>query len=164
MGRTQASTTTVRDALEYLGLLVALAWLGRGALIHFTSIALGGSSEWATTFAAGVWSMLPYLFRDLLLGAFVMINGQIIEHSGLGVLVASGDFVADSANLFYVLLSNIDPFAVWHLILLTVGIRIATDLPKARAAILSILTWLVILALKLVPGLLSQLVTGRLAG
>jgi len=148
-----------------VGLAVAaLGWVLRGTVVHFSSMAAGGTSHWGATFAVCLWSMVPFFVRDLLQAAYVLVSKQVIEHQGLAFLVASGDLLKDGRNLVYALLGNLDPFAVWHIVLLGIAIGVATKLGRAKAAIIALLIWAVFVGVKLVPVLIGGAVMGRLGG
>ena len=142
----------------------ALGWVLRGGIVHLSSLAAGAASVWSSTYAACVWSMVPFAARDLLQTAFVVIKQSTIEHKGLSFLVASGDWLADSGDTVYVLLSNIDLFALWHLLLFASAISVSTKLGRTKGAIMALLVWGVFLALKLVPAIIGRAVTGGMMG
>jgi len=160
MTQTQFLITAAGTSL----VLGALGWVLRGTVVHFTSLALGGASTWGSTFAVGVWSMIPFFVRDLVQTVYVMVNGQIIEHAGLSFMVASGDMAKDGQNPLYALLANTDPFALWHIVLLAVAIVAATRLSRIKATILAVVVWGLILALKLLPVVVGGALMGRFTG
>jgi len=135
--------------------VAALGWVARGAVVHFSSMAAGGISTWGATFAACVWSMLPFFVRDLVQTAYVLVNEQVIEHQGLAFLVASGDLVKDSRNILYALLTNVDPFALWHVVLLAIAIAVATKVSRAKAGVMAVIVWGVFLGIKLLPAVIG---------
>lgn len=144
--------------------MMALGWVARGAVSHFSSMALGGESAWAPTFAVGVWSMIPFFFRDLVQIFWVLINGQSIAHQGLSFLVATGDVLADSTNMLYVALAQIDLFTLWHIALLGIGLAVATKVGRTKGFVLAALIWLVFTGLRLLPTLLATSLTQSLMG
>ena len=144
--------------------LGAVGWLLRGALLHFGSMAAGGTSVWFSTYAAGVWSLVPYVIRNVVQAVYVASSGGLIDHAGLSVLVASGDWLADAQNPMYVALSQVDPFVLWHLILLTAGLGAAAKVSPAKAATLAILAWALFAAIKIGLALLGASLGGGLLG
>ena len=166
--RSRAQDTTVQRLMLMGGgvalIMMALGWVLRGTIVHFTSMALGGRSAWAATYAVGVWSMLPYFVRDVVQIIYVLVQKQVPQHAGLSFLVASGDWLKDSQSVTYSLLSNADPFALWHLLVFAVAISVATKVGQAKGAILAIIIFALFLGLKLVPVLLSSAVTGQFMG
>jgi len=145
----------------WIGGLVAIAmgaigWLTRGTLIHFGSMALGGVSAWGSSFAVGVWSLLPFFVRDIVQVIYVAVNGKVIEHQGLSFLVASGDMMQNARNLRYAALAQLDPFVLWHLVLLTAGIAVATRMGRGRAFALALLITAAFIGTRLLPVLLTR--------
>jgi hypothetical protein len=145
-------------------LLMVLGWLLRGAVLHFSSMALGGLSGWGSTFAVGVWSMLPFFVRDIVQAIYITTSKQLIEHQGIAFLVSSGNWLQDSRNLAYAALSNVDLFALWHIILLGIGVSVATKVSRTKGLVLAVIVWAVFLGLKLIPVAIGKAVGGGLAG
>lgn len=143
---------------------MALGWVARGALVHFGSMVLGGMSTWGAAYACSLWSMVPFFVRDLLLTALFVTRGRLAEQMGLSFMVSSGDWLRDSRSIPYALLSNVDPFTVWHLFLLALAIVAATRLGRGRAVFLAVVVWAVLTAVKLVPVAIGAAVTGGMAG
>jgi hypothetical protein len=151
--------TTPRYWLTTLGIglpLAALGWVIRGAVVHFSSMAMGGASTWSATFAVTAWAHFSFVVRNLLQAGYVRWGGALIEHQGISFLVAESDWLANSRNLAYSALAQIDPFVLWHLALLTIGIAVATRLSRGKAAVLAIIVWAVFLGVSLVPTLIGR--------
>ena len=162
-----APMTVQRYLLTGIGAIVvtgALALVARGAMAHFASMAAGGNSVWGPTFAATTWSMLPFFLRDLLQATFVLTQKRLIEHQGLSFLVASGNWLQDSGNVLYAALSQVDLFALWHIVLLGVGISVATRLGRRSGLLLAIVIWLVMLGVSLFPVVLGRALGGGALG
>ncbi len=143
---------------------MALGWVARGALVHFGSMALGGVSTWGSAFACALWSMVPFFVRDLLLTALYAVQGRVVEQMGLSFLVSSGDWLRDSRSVPYALLSSVDPFAIWHLVLLALAIVAATRVGHGRATFLAVVIWAMLTAIKLVPVAVGAALTGGMVG
>lgn len=143
---------------------MAIGWVARGALAHFGSLALGGVSSWGPAFATALWSVVPFAVRDVLMTTIFVVRGRLVEQMGLSFLVSSGDWLRDSRSIPVALLSNIDPFMIWHLALLTLGIAAATRMSRGRAAFLAIAIWAILAAIKLVPVAVGAALTGQMVG
>jgi hypothetical protein len=164
--RDRAKPTTASSLMLMGGatalVVMALGWVGRGAIVHFSSVAMGGHSKWASSFAVSVWAMVPYVVRDLVQAVFVLLNHQVVQHAGLGFLVTTGNWLQDSRSMVYSLLSNTDPFALWHLVLLGIGISVATQVGRVKGFMLGLVIFAVFLGLKLLPVALQVAVGGQL--
>jgi hypothetical protein len=65
-----------------------------------------------------------------------------IARTGLNVLTS----VADSGIVWYTLLSLIDPFYVWLVVLLTIGLVVLANMKSIKAFIISLIFWTIIIA------------------
>ena len=141
-----------------IGGLVTLAviWLLSAGILYFLGLVAGGEASFAQSFAILAWSWLPYSLRNLVMAAYVAYSGQLINQ-GLSFLVATGDQTKDAANWLYSLLSQIDLFYLWHLILVVVGLATVGRFSKAKATIVGLIYLAVTTALSLVPTLIGTL-------
>jgi hypothetical protein len=148
----------VMAAFSIVGGLIALAviWLLGGGVLYFLGLVAGGEANFAQSFAILTWSWLPYALRNLILAAYVAYKGQMINQ-GLSFLVATGDQIKDAANWLYVLLSQIDLFYLWHLVLVIVGLAAVGRLSKTKASIVGVIYLAATTGLSLVPTLLGAM-------
>jgi hypothetical protein len=143
-----------------IGGLVALAviWLISAGVLYFLGLVAGGEAGFAQSFAILAWSWLPYALRNLIMAAYVAYRGELINQ-GLSFLVATGDQTKDAANWLYGLLSQVDLFYLWHLILVIVGLAAVGRFSKTKATIVGLVYLAVTTALNLVPVFISTLVS-----
>jgi hypothetical protein len=148
----------VMAGFSIVGGLVALAviWLLGAGVLYFLGLVAGSEANFGQSFAILTWSWLPYALRNLVLAAYVAYKGQMINQ-GLSFLVATGDQIKDAANWLYGLLSQIDLFYLWHLILVIVGLAAVGRLSKTKATIVGVIYLAVTTALSLVPTLLGAM-------
>jgi hypothetical protein len=152
------TSPSMMAAFSIIGGLVALAvtWLLGAGVLYFLGLVAGGEANFAQSFAILVWSWLPYALRNLVLAAYVAYSGQLISQ-GLSFLVATGDQAKDTANWLYSLLSQIDLFYLWHLILVIVGLAAVGRLSKTKATIVGLVYLAATTALSLVPVFIGSL-------
>jgi FtsH-binding integral membrane protein len=62
------------------------------------------------------------------------------------------------------LLSNVDPFMVWHLVLLALAISASARLGRGRGAVLAIAIWAILTGLRLIPVAIGAALTGQMTG
>jgi len=72
------------------------------------------------------WASLPFLIRDVLRIMFMLIVGHSITSPGLSGFAGSAAFWAQ-------LLTRVDIFFIWSIVLLVIGFGIGDSLPKAKA-------------------------------
>jgi hypothetical protein len=124
-----------------LGLFVG--WLVHAGVLHVVALALGGQNRFSQMFSVVTWTGFPGLVRQTLQTATIVASGQIIVNHGLSGLVATGNLRQDSTNLVYALLSGIDIWLVWELLLLTIGVALAARFARRKAAALVVGYWAV---------------------
>lgn len=101
-------------------------WLLLAALLHFGSTLLGGRGSMQSALNVVAWAGLPFALRDLLRIVFMLSAGHAIISPGLSGFAATPGFVAQ-------LLTRLDIFLIWNIILLVIGFGIADSLPRTKA-------------------------------
>jgi hypothetical protein len=134
-----------------------LTWLFRGAVLFLISYLFGTDNRYAQVVTLVVWSWLPFALRDLLQAVYVVVTGQLPINRGLSFLVASGDQVQNAGNLAYGLLSQMDPFLLWHLVLVAVGLAVSTRCTRLQTAVGTVGYWALTALVGLAPTLLGML-------
>jgi hypothetical protein len=141
--------------LGILGLIVT--WLLRGVVLFFISYLFGTEYKYKQMVTLVLWSWWPFALRDLVQAVYVLINGQLVTNRGLSFLVASGDQVQDAGNAVYGLLSQVDLFLVWHLLLVAVGLAVTTRSTTFKTALGTVAYWALTALVGLAPTLLGSL-------
>ena len=72
------------------------------------------------------WASLPFAVRDILRIIFMLAAGHAIVSPGLSGFITTPGFVAQ-------LLTRLDLFLIWQVILLVLGFAISDGLPRAKA-------------------------------
>ena len=89
---------------------ILLGWLLRAALLHLTSMALGGRQSFGAVYRASVWASFPLLLRSSVQLVYTLVGGGMIAGAGLSGLVAASpatDSVAQTApSILSILLSR----------------------------------------------------------
>ncbi len=120
---------------------VVVGYFARGLLLFLLSLALGGQATFKQVFRAGVWATLPLAIRNLVQGMVVVITGAI-PISGLSGVFGGGPPGGSSA-LLSSLLSEIDIYTVWSLILIAAAVVVTAKLSRLKGAVVSLLSWLI---------------------
>jgi hypothetical protein len=152
--------------------VLVVGWLVWAGALYLAGLALGGRSAFGQMFRMVVWVWLPYALRGLLQTVYVLASGQLITNPGLSGLVQENrpisEIVAAPPGLGQMLLvaflSRIDLFLVWNLILLVIGVTVATRLPRRKAALVTLGVWLLLTAVSLLPVLVGGLFAQQFAG
>lgn len=154
------SSTAMTTIFPGISALIGL-WLGwfiLGGVLHLVLTLLGSRSTTITAYNLAGWASLPFVIRLCVQIGAMLINQRLISSPGISGFIAS-----DSVGVWMfirVLLSMVDIYLIWQVVLLVVG---ATSTPgltriKAWGGVLSAV--LVLLALSSLPGFIF----GQLSG
>jgi len=135
---------------------MALGWVLAAGILYFGSLIAGEDLHFGSVFAIMPWAWLPFALRSFVQGAWIAWQGRLITTPGLSGLVATGDQMQDARNLVFTLLSQIDLFAAWHLVLIYAGLRGLTRMRPSKAAWLTATYAAISLAVRLVPALIGR--------
>lgn len=103
-----------------------LGWLLLAGLLHFGSTLLGGRGSMQSALNIVAWASLPFAVRDLLRIIFMLTAGHAIVSPGLSGFMSAPGFIAQ-------LLTRLDIFLIWHVILLVIGFALTDGLPRGKA-------------------------------
>jgi hypothetical protein len=112
-------------------LKVWVGWLVVGATLHLFLTLLGSRGTMASMMNLVAWAGLPFAVRDVVRSAYILIGHRLIQATGLAGLLPSD---AGSGTLFAVgLLSLVDLYLFWHIVLLVLAARAEIDPGQRRA-------------------------------
>ncbi len=130
-----------------------VGWLLLGALLHFGSTLLGGRGFMQGALNIVAWASLPFAVRDLLQIVFMLFVRHPIVSHGLSGFVATTGFVSQ-------LLTHLDIFLFWNVVLLIFGFGIADSLPRTKAVTGVLVVMLLVLLAQAGLGTLSASLSG----
>lgn len=131
-----AGTSTVTTLLGYLL---------RGLLVLVLGLVLGGRASFKQVFRMGVWTTLPFVIRNAIQLIATAVTGRIPVSGLAGLAFGAGGV----SPVLAVILSNIDIYLIWSLILLGVGVAATTQLSRIKSAVVALGYWLVTIAASL---------------
>src|SRR5262249_54870322 len=88
-------------------------WLILSGLLHLGSTLMGGRGSMQRALNIVGWAALPFMVRDLLRVIFMLLAGHSISSPGLSGFAGSSAFFAQ-------ILTHIDIFFIWNVILLII--------------------------------------------
>ena len=149
-----------------------VGWLAWAGALYLAALALGGRSTFRQMFRMVLWAWLPYVLRGLLQTIYILASGQLIANPGLSGLVQGETSVEEMVvappspgqTVLIALLSRVDLFLVWNLVLLVIGVMVVTHLPRRKAVLLTLGVWVLLTALGLAPALVGGLFARQVGG
>ena len=103
-----------------------LGWLFLAGLLHFGSTLLGGRGSMQSALNVVAWASLPFAVRDILRIIFMLAAGHAIVSPGLSGFTPTPGLVSQ-------LLTRVDIFLIWHVVLLVIGFALTDGLPRGKA-------------------------------
>lgn len=103
-----------------------LGWLLLAALLHFGSTLLGGRGSMQSALNVVAWASLPFAVRDILRIIFMLAAGHAILSPGLSGFTSTPGLLSQ-------LLTRLDIFLIWHVILLVIGFSLTDGLSRSKA-------------------------------
>ena len=118
---------------------ILFGWLLRAALLHVSSMALGGRQSFGAVYRTSAWASFPLLLGSAVQLIYLLVGGGMIAGAGLSGLLAAApaaDGVAPTApSIPAILLSRVDFYTIWYVILLGVAVAAAGKLSRGKAAV-----------------------------
>ena len=155
----QAMTATSGPVFTYLLpsvvtiLGVYLGWLVLGWLLHLLLTLMGGRASSRQVLNVTAWSLLPFALRDIVRVVAMWNSGQMLTSLGLSGFAPSGEglwFIVAAA-----LLTAVDLYFFWHVLLLSVGICAGDQLSRGKAWTAVLVVTLLLFLMRGVPALIS---------
>ena len=119
-----------------------ITWLITGGLLHLITTLLGGRGETLLSMNIVAWASLPLAIRNIVQLTYILLSQKLIISPGLSGFVnpsASNWSLALSA-----LLSLIDIYLIWYVILLVIGVRATMGLSSQKSIGSVIITFVLI--------------------
>ncbi|HEY84354.1 MAG TPA: hypothetical protein G4N96_04465 [Chloroflexi bacterium] len=120
-------------------LFLVIVWVAVAALLYFMSLVAGAETNFGSVFTVFSWSSLPVALRSLVQTILILATGRFPLYTGLAALQVSGDALQDARNPMIALLSFADIFWIWHIILLTIGLAVATKFSRGKAFFIALI-------------------------
>jgi hypothetical protein len=144
-----------------------IGWLVWAGALYLAGMAMGGRSTFGHVLRMVVWTWVPYALRGLLQTIYIVASDQLILDPGLSGLVRQAGSVREmmaappsmGQQILAAVLSRVDLFLVWHLILLVVGVRVTMRLARRKAVLITLGVWVLLTALSLIPAVVGAAFT-----
>jgi len=144
-------TTTTQAAL---GLI--FAW-GIGMLILYFGIALLGTPLKPNgLWTALAWTWIPFAIRPFVQMAWNLYSHSLIVYPGASVFFATGNLAEDQRNPLFIAATHVDLFALWHLALIYILLKVIGKLGTGSSLFLTFLYAFIQLGVRLLPVLATR--------
>lgn len=133
----QAAQSTTGPVFMYVFPAIAallgiwIGWLLVSGLLHLVVTLLGGRGETSYSINLVAWASVPFVVRDLVRIVAMLATGGLIESTGLSGFAPANP--SGEATYLAALLSAVDIYLIWHLLLLIIGVRAGNGLASGKA-------------------------------
>jgi hypothetical protein len=151
----QAATATNNPTFNYVlpalgaALGVFVLWFIVGWLLHLILTLLGGRGTSRAALNVAAWAALPALVRSLVQLVAMLATDQLIAAPGLSGFAPAGEGFVNA--LLSGMLSHVDIYLLWQIVLLYIGVRLSSQLPGLKCWLAILLTIAITLALRALP-------------
>lgn len=157
----QAATATNNPTFNYvlpaLGAAfgVIVIWFIIGWLLHLLQTLLGGRGTSRAALNIAAWAALPVIVRYGVQIGVMLTSDQLLAGAGLSGFAPAGEGVGRA--LLAGMLSHVDIYLIWQIVLLYLGIRLSSQLPRVKSWVVVLATVFIVLLLRALPSaLLAQ--------
>ena len=151
----QAATATNNPTFNYvlpaLGAVlgVLLMWLVVSWLLHLVLTLLGGRGTSQGAINVVAWASLPFVVRAVVQIVAMLLTDGLVTGGGLSGFAPSGE---GSLNVFLAsLLGQIDLYFIWHVILVYLGARLSSRLPRSKTWLAVLIVFALVMAVRALP-------------
>jgi len=163
------TTLSMMHKLRYLQVIggvfsVVITLFLQALLLYIITVV----SKTAITFIK-TFSLIVYCYIAVIIGNFV--NTGIIYIRGLDKITNPYEISMIGINLlttvekagiaFYMFLCYINPFQIWFIVLLSIGLKIFADIKYTKALFLCIIFWLITLIFPVVSGIFAEITMNK---
>jgi hypothetical protein len=137
---------------------VVIGWLVWALLLQVGGTLVGGRGQFGTLFKVVVLAGLPLMLRALIQIGALLTGGRAIMNPGF-----AGFLPAEPGALNVLLrslLSSIDLFQVWSLVLLAIGTTVVARMTHRKAGILILVCGLLIIVVSALPSIVFSGIAG----
>lgn len=112
---------------------------------------MGGEGTFGQAFSVTLWSWMPLVVFSIVLTIIIATRESISPDLIPTIVRSNPGFLVDpkSQRVLYSLLTSIDLFVIWTLVLLSIGFSYVARVSKGKAAAIVISLWLVLVVFKL---------------
>jgi hypothetical protein len=108
-----------------------LSWLFVGGTLHLTTTLSGGRGDTSSSMTTVAWSTIPFVIKDIIQIIYLLISRILISAPGLSGFITIND---SGWSIFWSeLLKHVDIYLIWNILLMMIGVKIATNLNTIKS-------------------------------
>ena len=151
MERVGRMTKAAAKVMGFIGPLLAALWYVIVAAALLLAVRLmGGEGNFAQAFSATLYAWFPLILFGIIATVVMIARGSVDPTQMATIVKSNPAFLVDMKEqpLLFALLSSIDIFTIWTIVLLIFGFSAVSRLSRAKTAAIVIALWVVMLVIK----------------
>jgi hypothetical protein len=164
----QAQASAAGDTQIYMFPMIGAAtslwvsWFVLGGILHLLLTMFGSRTNNTFAFNLAAWASVPFVIRLLVQIVAVLTARQLITSPGLSGFIAAD--ASGAAGFFRIVLSMVDLYLIWQVIILVIGAATITGLKYSKALAAVLISMVILLALAALPGFIASQINGMNVG
>lgn len=139
-------------------LLLMLQWFAVAGLLLLTAAFLNGSMSFRASFcliaSVEVFSLIKSGFTLLII--FLRGSDRLTALADLQPPIGANLLLPDAGEPLYTILGAINPFEIWYLVVLIIGVRALNRFSRTQAAAAVLMAWALIMSLRAAVAMFSR--------
>jgi hypothetical protein len=130
--------------IQYTLPFLMIGFLAVAALLYWLGLRLvGGEATYQQAFSVVLYGFMPVVIRQLVKIPIVLSKHNINPRDAETIVRSGPAFLVNFKDhpMLFALLSRLDLFAIWTLILIVIGLAVAARISKAKSAGVVIVVW-----------------------
>ena len=140
---------------EIIKTLIGL-FLLTSLVYFFCNIILGGDSSYKRVLSVVTYTSFITVLGAILKTPLILAKNSADVQTSLALLMPEGDFT----KIRFMLLSALDIFSIWQLILIAIGITVLYKFSMTKALVATIIGWLILVFLSIGLGVMGMSLGG----
>ncbi len=144
--RTLRVSVAIAKGVQYSISFLLIGILAVAALLYWLGVRLlGGEATYQQVFSVVLYGFMPTVIRQIVKIPIILSKHDLNPRDAETIVRSSPAFLTSfKANpMLFALLTRLDLFAIWSLILIVIGLAAASKLSKAKTASIVIALWIV---------------------
>lgn len=153
---------TMADRVARRVISIVISWLVWAGALFLILLLLGhGGVRFGSVWTLVVWAWIPHAVRGIVQSIYMTAVGRPVYNQGLAGLVVDKtpppmmtfvyDIPTPNRQALASLLSRLDIYLVWQLVLMVMGVTALTTLSRGKARVLVVGLWLLFTLVAMVP-------------
>jgi Yip1 domain. len=137
-----------------------ISWFILSSVLHLSLTLSGSRTSSLHTYNLVAWTMLPLALRQLIQILVMLLSHTVVTNAGLSGFISGSGGAAFLAGI----LSQIDLFFIWQIVLLLLGVVPLSQLARGKAWGATFFALLILMLIMALPKLVTSMLSGLSGG